>query len=302
MKSKWIKLLAVLFLFSVLFSHVHVQKTSAASTSSLVTKEVSKLKKSKLSGGFTPEHVKAVRLKGKSTPEILVIYQRFNEETFMHDAQIRVYAYSSKTKKWSVTYSFKDYETEPYKIETVGKMLDSKKEQIVIGTVAGSGGFFTPIVIGSTDGKRIKKLISIKKTYYGGTAAIKDKVLYLGAITIVLDKYYYKKGKLYHKKGSGADDRKVAGKVNRYLYLEKKNGKTVYNGSRSFSIKKGQKIAIVRKSTKDSSEYGYRILGDSQKLDFSGFKIIAKSTGTEVWHFEPDAYDTALTIRIKVTK
>ncbi|MBV7508939.1 hypothetical protein KW850_27430 [Bacillus sp. sid0103] len=304
MKTKWIKLVAVLFLFSVLFSTVHVQKTSAASIRSLVNKEVSKLKKTTLAGGFKAEHVKAAHLTGKSTPEILAIYQRFNDKTFMTDAQIRVYAYNSKTKKWSVTFSYKDYETDFYTIATVGKMLDSKKEQIVIGTVAGSGGYLTPTVIGSTDGKKIKKLISISKSYYGGTAAIKDKVLYLGASSIVLDKYYYTKGKLYHKKGTGADDRKAAGKVNRYLYLEKKNGKTVYNGSRSFSIKKGQKIAIVRKSTKDSSEYGYRILssGYSQKLEISGFAMTAKSIGTEVWHFEPEAYGDSLTIKIKVTK
>lgn len=306
MKTKWIKLLSVLFLFSVLFSDVHLQNASAASTSSLVKKQVSKLKKTKLLYGYSPDEVKAVHLTGKSTPEILVIYHRVSQDTYIPDAQIRVYAYNSKTKKWGVTYSYIDYETEYYTIMTVGKMLDSKKEQIVIGPLAGSAGYFTPTVIGSTDGKKIKKLISSKKSYYAGTVAIKNKVLYLGASSIVLDKYYFKGKKLYHKKGTGADDRKVAGKVTRYLYLEKKNGKVVYNGSRSFSIKKGQKIAIVRKSTKDSSEYyGYRILtsGSNQTLDYSGFAMTGKSIGTEVWHFEPDAYvGDYLTIRIKVTK
>ncbi len=268
---------------------------------SIVDRQIAALKKSKLSGGYKPIDVRSVYLLGGKYPETFTLYERFNTKTYMNDVIGKAQKYDAKKKKWTTIYTYTDRDTAYYDVWAKGKLVDAKKEQLVIGPVEGSGSFLTPILIGSTDGKAIKKVFEAKEAYPFGRALIKDKKLYLGSMTIVHDVYSYKGKTLKHRIGTGADDRDAVGKVSKYMTLDEYGGTTHLTSSKSMTLKKGQRFGIVRKSTKDTNPYVYRALssGESKlKLDGYGFKAI--KTGVEKWHFEPEAYGNSVTVKFTV--
>lgn len=268
---------------------------------SIVDRQIAALKKSKLSGGYKPIDVRSVYLLGGKYPETFTLYERFNTKTYMNDVIGKAQKYDAKKKKWTTIYTYTDRDTAYYDVWAKGKLVDAKKEQLVIGPVEGSGSFLTPILIGSTDGKAIKKVFEAKEAYPFGRALIKDKKLYLGSMTIVHDVYSYKGTTLKHRIGTGADDRDAVGKVSKYMTLDEYGGTTHLTSSKSMTLKKGQRFGIVRKSTKDTNPYVYRALssGESKlKLDGYGFKAI--KTGVEKWHFEPEAYGNSVTVKFTV--
>ncbi|WP_214805524.1 MULTISPECIES: hypothetical protein [unclassified Exiguobacterium] len=289
----------------LIISTLPVVNDSAAALSktekSIVDRQIAALKKSKLSGGYKPIDVRSVYLLGGKYPETFTLYERFNTKTYMNDVIGKAQKYDAKKKKWTTIYTYTDRDTAYYDVWAKGKLVDAKKEQLVIGPVEGSGSFLTPILIGSTDGKAIKKVFEAKEAYPFGRALIKDKKLYLGSMTIVHDVYSYKGKTLKHRIGTGADDRDAVGKVSKYMTLDEYGGTTHLTSSKSMTLKKGQRFGIVRKSTKDTNPYVYRALssGESKlKLDGYGFKAI--KTGVEKWHFEPEAYGNSVTVKFTV--
>ncbi len=121
--------------------------------------------------------------------------------------------------------------------------------------------------------------------------------------TIVIQKYWYKNGKFLTIKGSGADDRKVSGNAKYFLTLENKNGKSILGGNRNIRMKVGEKLSVVRKSTKDTRDYGYRLMtySDSDILRF-GNVIQANKPGRTSLIIEPNAYGDRIRLNITVTK
>lgn len=289
----------------LIISTLPVANDSAAALSktekSIVDRQIAALKKSKLSGGYKPIDVRSVYLLGGKYSETFTLYERFNSKTYMNDVIGKAQKYDAKKKKWTTIYTYTDRDTAYYDVWAKGKLVDAKKEQLVIGPVEGSGSFLTPILIGSTDGKVIKKVFEAKEAYPFGRALIKDKKLYLGSMTIVHDVYSYKGKTLKHRIGTGADDRDAVGKVSKYMTLDEYGGTTHLTSSKSMTLKKGQRFGIVRKSTKDTNPYVYRALssGESKlKLDGYGFKAI--KTGVEKWHFEPEAYGNSVTMKFTI--
>lgn len=289
----------------LIISTLPVANDSAAALSktekSIVDRQIAALKKSKLSGGYKPIDVRSVYLLGGKYPETFTLYERFNSKTYMNDVIGKAQKYDAKKKKWTTIYTYTDRDTAYYDVWAKGKLVDAKKEQLVIGPVEGTGSFLTPILIGSTDGKAIKKVFEAKEAYPFGRALIKDKKLYLGSMTIVHDVYSYKGKTLKHRIGTGADDRDAVGKVSKYMTLDEYGGTTHLTSSKSMTLKKGQRFGIVRKSTKDTNPYVYRALssGESKlKLDGYGFKAI--KTGVEKWHFEPEAYGNSVTMKFTI--
>ncbi len=297
-------LLSSVLFFAFLFSSIPHQSIAVAdTTSTLVKKQIQLLKSKKLSGGFKPIDVVSASITGKSMPEVVATYYRLNENTFMYDSIVNIHSYDKKGNKWKIIKTFKYTELgSPYIYITKGKLLDNTKEQVVLGTVEGSGAFLSPIVFGSIDGKTIKKLLQPKEDFFYGGAVIKKKELFFLSNTIVIEKYVFKKGKFYRYKGTGADDRKVAAGAKYLLTLEKKNGRTVYTGSRNITMKVGEKLSIVRKSLKDSNYYGYRFLIKSGNVLEYGNVFTAKRPGKEIWSFEPEAYGDSIQITITVKK
>jgi hypothetical protein len=300
----WLSLVASVLFFAFLLSSIPHQSVAVASTTTnLVNKQIQLLKTKKLSGGFEPVSVVSASITGKSIPEVVATYDKFNRTRFMYESIVNVHSYDTKRKTWKIVASFKYTQLDsPYMYITKGKLLDNTKEQVVLGTVGGSGGYLSPIVLGSKDGKTINILLDPEESFYSGDAVIKNKELFFLKGTIVSQKYVFKNGKFYRYKGTGADDRKVAAGAKYLLTLEKKNGKTVYTGSRHITMKVGEKLSIVRKNLKDNNDYGYRILfGDNGVLEY-GYVFTAKKPGKEIWSFEPEAYGESIEITITVTK
>ncbi len=147
----------------------------------------------------------------------------------------------------------------------------------------------------------IKKMFESKEAYPFGRALIKDKKLYVGSMTIVHDVYSYNGKTLKHRVGTGADDRIVAGKVSNYMTLDYYGGSTHLTSGKTMTLKKGQRFGIVRKSTKDTNPYVYRAFSSGEgKLQLDGYGFKAIKTGVEKWHFEPDAYSDAITMKFTV--
>lgn len=289
----------------ILISLLPTQMDSAAALSNsetkIVEKQIASLKKSKLSGGYKPIDVRSVYLLGGKYPETFVLYERFNSKTYMNDVIGKAQKYDAKKKKWSTVYTYTDRETDYYAVRAKGKMIDTKKEQLVIGPSGGNAGYVTPILIGSTDGKKIKKIFEAKKTYTFGKAVIRDQKLYLGSMTIVHDVYSYKGTKLTHRVGNGADDRKVAGQVSKYMTLDGYAGYTYLTSPHNISLKKGQSIAVVREYKDDTTPYVYRALSSGEgSLKMEGYHFKAVKTGVERWTFEPDAYGEADKVKFTV--
>ncbi|AOT01762.1 hypothetical protein ESP131_16310 [Exiguobacterium sp. U13-1] len=267
----------------------------------IVDRQLAALKKSKLSGGYKPVDVRSVYLLGGKYPETFTLYERFNSNTYMNDVIGKAQKYDAKKKKWTTIYTYTDRDTDYYDVRAKGKLLDTKKEQLVIGPSGGSGGYIVPILIGSTDGKMIKKMFESKEAYPFGRALIKDKKLYVGSMTIVHDVYSYNGKTLKHRVGTGADDRIVAGKVSNYMTLDYYGGSTHLTSGKTMTLKKGQRFGIVRKSTKDTNPYVYRAFSSGEgKLQLDGYGFKAIKTGVEKWHFEPDAYSDAITMKFTV--
>src|SRR4051794_8878320 len=105
MKTKMVRIITAIFLVTMLFSGLQTETTSAAtsSTTTLVNNQISKIKRTTISG-YKAQDVKSAYFTGKSTPEILTIYSRFNKD-FSVDTMIRVYSFNTKTKQWGVAYS-----------------------------------------------------------------------------------------------------------------------------------------------------------------------------------------------------
>ncbi|WP_214747030.1 MULTISPECIES: hypothetical protein [unclassified Exiguobacterium] len=268
---------------------------------SIVDRQIALLKKSKLSGGYKPIDVRSVYLLGGKYPETFTLYERFNSKTYTNDVIGKAQKYDAKKKKWTTIYTYTDRDTGYYDVWSKGKLVDTKKEQLVIGSVEGSGGFLIPILIGSTNGKSIKKMFEAKQAYVFGQALIKNKKLYLGSSTIVYDVYSYQNKTLKHRIGSGADDRAAVGKVSTYMLLDYYGGRTHLTSGKSITLKKGQRFGIVRKSTKDTTPYVYRVFSSGEgkiEGDGNGFKAVEK--GVEKWNFEPDAYDKSVTVKFTV--
>ncbi|MGX9806528.1 hypothetical protein ACV3PA_04805 [Exiguobacterium acetylicum] len=290
---------------ALVLSTLPVASDSAAALSkgekSIVDRQIALLKKSKLSGGYKPIDVRSAYLLGGKYPETFTLYERFNSKTYMNDVIGKAQKYDAKKKKWTTIYTYTDRDTDYYDVRAKGKLLDTKKEQLVIGPSGGSGGYVVPILIGSTDGKKIKKMFESKNAYPFGRALIKDKKLFIGSMTIVHDVYSYKGKTLKHRLGTGADDRTVAGKVSKYMTLDYYNGSTHLTSGKSMTLKKGKRFGIVRKSTKDTNPYVYRAFSSGEgKLTFDGYGFKAVEKGVEKWNFEPDAYDKSVTVKFTV--
>ncbi|MDI3236400.1 hypothetical protein QK289_15400 [Exiguobacterium antarcticum] len=289
----------------ILISLLPIQMDSAVALSKSETKVVDKqlasLKKSTLSGGYKPIDVRSVYLLGGKYPETFVLYERFNSKNYMNDVIGKAQKYDAKKKKWSNIYTYTDRETDYYAVRAKGKMMDTKKEQLVIGPSSGSAGYVTPILIGSTDGKKIKKIFEAKEPYTFGKAVIRDKKLYLGSMTIVHDVYSYQGTKLKRRDGTGADDRKVAGKVSKYMTLDGYAGYTYLTSPSNISLKKGQSVAVVREYKDDTTPYVYRALSSGEgRLKMEGYHFKAIKSGVERWMFEPDAYGDSETVKFTV--
>lgn len=131
----------------------------------------------------------------------------------------------------------------------------------MLGTIEGSGGYLYPFLYGASNGNTVGKLKTFSNGYFDGGAVIKNKKLYLLQNSIVADTVHYQNGKYYTQRGTGADDRVVASGANKFIYLSKKNGKTISSiPSNGIYLKVEDKLAIVRKYTSDSSAYVYHIL------------------------------------------
>lgn len=304
-------LLSFIIVVTSLFSVTSNSVVAKNSNTLIADKQIKMLKAKKISGGYEPSSVMPAKITGKSVSEVIASYDKFNMSTYLFDTIINVHQYNSKKKKWEIISSLK-YKNQdaPFNYITKGKLLDNTKEQVVIGMHAGSGAYLSPILLGSKDGKTVKKLIQPSTEYFSGNAVIKDKQLYFLSNTIVVQKYVYKNKKFYSYKGTGSDDRKVAAGAKHFLTLETigegytmLDGYTMKNGKRTIKMKVGEKISIVRKYTKDSGDYGYRLLTSSgdDKLSYSTV-FQAKEPGKVVWKLEPNAYQDSVNIYITIVK
>lgn len=239
----------------------------ASSVQKLVDKQLETVKKQKISG-YQFYEAYPVKFTGKDIPEVVVSSYRFEKKGFIHKSILQVYQYNKTQKKWNVIKKFTNSNGEaddpygPLRYITKGKLIDNKKEQLVVGYVWGSDVALTPIVYGSMDGKTIKSLITTgDKAFIGGDAVIKNKELFfIEHLSTVSQRYVYKNGKFIHYQGTGADDRKLAGNAKHILMLEKRNGKPFLIGNRNIKMKVGESFAIVRKDKTDTSDnYIFRL-------------------------------------------
>ncbi|MEO2225553.1 hypothetical protein [Priestia megaterium] len=305
LKYLFICWLAISFVVSSLFG---IGAEAASTNGDKIANDYVKTLKSKSKyGDWDRGDVFSAKVTGKSTPEVIAIFYKINPEYYMYNNKINIYTYNTKSKKWSVTKTM--YENEqgsPLFFFSKGRLVDNVKDQFVLGTVEGSGCFLTPKVYGSVDGKTIKKLLNAKDedAFFMGNAIIKNKELFFAnSSSIVMQKWKWQKNKFISIKGTGTEDRKLAQGAKYFLYLENKKGEVVLSGNRSIKMKVGEKISIVRKNTKDSSEYGYRLFVDGNNLDYSKeYTAVATKPGKSTWTLEPEAYGDSVKISINVTK
>lgn len=287
--------------------------TYAASSeiNKIVQKEIKKLEKKKVAG-FHYYDAYSVHLTGKDMPEIAVSSIGYEKGTeFIDKSLLQIYQYNKSKKQWKVINKFlyKDemYTYKPLRFITKGKLMGDKREQLVAAYIWGSDNAFTPIVFGSTDGKKIKAFINNKQSYTDGTAIIKNKELFfVEFLSTVSKKYLFKKNKLVGYKGTGKDDRKLAGSAKHLLMLEKKNGNPYLSGGSTVKMKIGESLSIVRKSKTDTSSYIFRMFVDPGVLNGVG---PLQNTGGALKAIKPGnvemsfiiGYDTK-TINVKVTR
>ena len=291
-------------------------KTSSSSIQKLVNQQLEVVKKQKISG-YKFHEAYPVRFTGKDIPEIVVSSYGFEKGSteYIDRSLLQVYQYNNSKKKWYVIQKFISkndrYSYRPLSFITKGKLLDNKKEQLVVGHRWGNDYSLTPIVYGSTDGKTIKTLIPAgDKAFRDGTAVIKNKELFfIEFLSTVSERYVYKKGKFVRYKGTGADDRKVAGNAKHLIMLEKRNGKFYAISNKNIKMKVGESFSIIRKDKKDSSNYIYRMyyLVTDGSLKYNGATLKAvksgKSTIRIVFDFvKPDSGSESSEIKITVVK
>lgn len=272
----------------------------SSSEKNMVKKQVAHLKKSKLAGGYKATEVTTVHLLGHDIPETFTIYIRDNG---LKDIVYRAQTYELKTKQWRTVYKDWRYDqlSPSYFLEQ-GKLVDTKKEQIVVGPFYGSGANITPELIGSTDGRQVRTLLQPDKSYSFGNVTIKNKKLYLGTASIVHDTYRYEKNKWKHRVGTGQDDRDLAGPVTKWLKLSQVNGKARFSTSRNVKLKIGDTFAIVRSDRTDTSPFSYRTLqSGSSKMKYL-YPSVYKATkkGKEEWTFDEHAYGLYTTLSFSI--
>ncbi|RFU65107.1 hypothetical protein [Peribacillus glennii] len=263
-----------------------------SSEQEIVNKQLSIVKKRKIPG-YKFYQAYPIKFTGKKVPEIVVSSYGFETGTdFINKTLLEVFQYDSSEKKWRIVNKFTDsgkiYTYRALTYITKGKLLDDKKEQLVVGYIWGSDFSLTPIVYGSTDGKKIKPLIP-------------DKELFLvHGLSHVDHRYVYKKGKFNRFKGNGADDRKVAGGAKHVLMLERKNGKSYISGNKNITMELGEKFSIVRKSKTDSTDYRMRFYivpsvlpgKGGPLLNIGGSLKAVKPGKVEMGILTGDAYET----------
>ncbi|PLT32524.1 hypothetical protein [Bacillus sp. V5-8f] len=258
-------LLAILLLFSLVTPlQEHSEASAASSVQTMVNKQLAAVKQRKIPG-YVFHQADFVYFTGKSVPEIVVSSYGYEKGTTLIDKSLlQVYQYNPSTKKWSIINSFASsyqiYNYRPLSIITKGKLIDNKKEQMVVGYVWGSRFDLTPIVYGSTDGKKIKPLITTgENSFQDGNAIIKNKQLYfVSSLAFVKDKYVYKSGKFVRSQGTGADDLAIASGAKHSITVEKIKGKSVISAKSSITMKVGDTLSIVRKNKTDKSFYDLR--------------------------------------------
>ncbi|EIT86275.1 hypothetical protein A374_06736 [Fictibacillus macauensis ZFHKF-1] len=275
---------------------------SKPTTLSIVQKEMQTLNSLRPEGGYKAEKFVSAHLTGKKIPEITAIYVR-NHKGFI-DSMIRIYQYDLKTKKWNKRYEvIKKNGDQPYSLQTKGKLLDHKKEQVVLGTHNGTGRFLSTLVLGSFNGTTVKTLLQPSHQYFGGSATIRKHALFLKNGSIVADRYTFKKNRFVRSKGTGADDRIAAGNVDHYLYFDhKKNGATVFDQHHIPYFNVTQTAAFVRKDKRDNKPVAYRLFVGNRIVQFKGSNLYFLEGGYDTWVIEPEAYGKKIKVKIEVTE
>lgn len=254
----------------------------------IVDKQIAELKKKKISG-YKFHEAYAVKFTGKNVEEIVVSSYGFEKGTnYIDKSLLQVYQYNASQKKWKILKEFVSkndvFTYSPLSFITKGKLVNSKKEALVVGHRWGNDYTLSPMVLGSVDGKTVKMLISPKnKSFTDGTAIIKGRQLYfINFLSTVSERYAYKNGKLVKYKGTGSDDRKVAGGAKHLLLLEKKYGKFSLTGNKNIRMKVGESFSIIRKNKSDRTNYIYRFLinlNDKGPLKNNGGSLKAVKPG-----------------------
>ncbi|MFJ8259537.1 hypothetical protein ACIQ4Z_20245 [Peribacillus asahii] len=299
---KKILMAAIFFLLLVTTDFSYQTQTTiyakTSSTQSLVDKQLAVVKKQRISG-YKFYEAYPVKFTGKDIPEIVVSSYGFEKGTDIIDKSLlQVYQYDKTKKKWKVVKKFTSknemYTYRPLGFITKGKLLDDKKEQLVVGHVWGSDFSLTPIVYGSTDGKTIKTLIPAgSKGYVDGTAIIKNKELFfVDFLSTVSERYVYKKGKFVRYKGTGADDRKIVGKAKHILMLEKRNGTSHLIGNKNIKMKVGESFSIIRKNKTDSSNYISRLYASPSVIPGRGGPL--ENTGGALKAVKPGKFEMGI--------
>lgn len=291
---------SILLILGIFISFPLTIQAMDSSEKKMVKKQIEFLKKSKLAGGYKATEVTSVHLLGRDIPETFTIYVRGEG---LKDVVYRAQTYETESKQWRTVYKDWRYDQfgASYLLEQ-GKLIDTKKEQVVVGPFFGSGAIITPELIGSTDGKQVRTLLQPDKSYSFGNVKIKNKTLYLGTASIVHDTYRYEKNKWKHRIGTGQDDRDLAGPVTKWLKLSQKKGKARFSTSRNVKLRVGDTFAIVRADRTDTSPFSYRTLqSGSSKMKYlypSVFKAIKK--GKEEWTFDEHAYGLYTTLTFSI--
>ncbi|MFJ7746650.1 hypothetical protein [Peribacillus sp. NPDC097295] len=278
----------------------------------LVDKQLEVVKKKKIKG-YVFYEAYPVKFTGKEISEIVVSSYGFEKDTnFINKTLLQVYQYDSTKKNWKLIKKFTSenemYTYRPLRFITKGKLMDNKREQLVVGHVWGSDFSLTPILYGSTDGKTIKTLISPgDEGFVDGNAIIKNKELFfVDFLSSVSKRYMYKKGKFVQYDGTGADDRKIAGNAKHLLLLERRNGTMRLDGNKQIKMKVGESFSIIRKGKTDHSDYIFRMYTTINKngpLKNTGGALKAVKPGQfEMSILLNDRYGPSLPIKITVVK
>ena len=286
--KKRISLIVAIFLCFAFLLIQSLPVQAKTSNQAELTRQVKLLKKSKLAGGYKASEVVTVRLLGNEMPETFTIYER---GVGLKDIVYRAQTYQVKTKQWKTIYKRFSYDQQGSSfIFDKGNLLDNKLEHLVVGPAFGSGGIIIPEVVGSIDGKHVKRLLAPNESYAYGQVVIKNNTLYAGTASIVYDTYRFEDERWKHRIGNGQDDRDMAGKVTKLLKLNRTGKQGYFSTSRHVSLKKGDTFAIVRENPKDESRYLYRTLSSREKTGWTNNHHIALKAGKETWDFQEYNY------------
>ncbi|WP_214807788.1 hypothetical protein [Exiguobacterium sp. s144] len=298
MKNPLNLVVAIFLCFTFLLIESLPVQASASNQAELI-RQVKLLKKSKLAGGYKASEVVTVRLLGNEMPETFTIYER---GVGLKDVVYRAQTYQKKAKQWKTIYKRFSYDQQGLSfVFDKGKLLDNELEHLVVGPAFGSGGIIIPEVVGSLDGKHVKRLLAPNKSYAFGQVVIKNNTLYAGTASIVYDTYRFEDKRWKHRIGNGQDDRDLAGKVTKLLKLNRTGKQGYFSTSRHVSLKKGDTFAIVRENPKDESQHLYRTLRSGpSKIDWNGYHHIALKAGNETWDFQEYNYGLQTKLYFKI--